>query len=112
LWLVSFPNEVKCLCCFLLQTAAGSGSAADSALSIQTGKKAETAVLRIGGVQNVGNALGGPDGSPSDNSETGRSTLLLDACKSIAVRLDARIHVENEPNRPAALVVEFPLELS
>ena len=115
LHLRSLPAVVKRLVCFLLQAVlvpSEFDSPIDSPPLIHTEKKAETILLRISGIQHARDALHGLPGGENDSPETGHPTLVIDACKSIAVRLDARVHLEAEAGRPVALLVEFPLDLS
>ncbi len=111
MWLTSFASEVKCLCCFLMQTALQNGGAADSLRSIETEQKGETVVMRICGIQTVDSALRGLDGAPGADSEAERPSLLVAACKSIAIRLDAKIYLQKD-DRGIAISVEFPVDLS
>jgi hypothetical protein len=114
LHLTTLPGETKRLVCFLLQAVlvpSEFDNSIDSPPLIETEKKAETILLRISGIPHAGDALRGLPGRDCDSPEIGRPTLVIDACKSIAIRLDAKIYLENEAGRPVALLVEFPLDL-
>ena len=108
--LTSFPRDVKSLCCFLTLIASRIGSGSNSALSIHTEEKTETIVFRIRGMQAAHSALSGFEGVDWDDSKP--SSLLVDSCKSIAIRLDAKIRVEKDTDGSVALTVEFPVNLS
>jgi hypothetical protein len=111
-YITSYAGDVLRLCVLLVHNVLEEAPEADAcAITMHTVKKAQSALFRLANVDFAHARLRGFP--PTEGIEnTFPPSLIVATCKSIAVRLDARIYLEMNSAGGLALVTEFPLELS
>ena len=101
--------ELKRLCVFLIRNAAGAAACNGGSVIVRTLREAEKSILRV---EDSGPPIS-PEAlpylfEPAATGREGTSALELAACKTLARRLQGSIRAENQPERGAAVVVEWP----